>query len=312
MGKPLSEVLSPSILHPLSTGDGWKRKGLKFIAIFAGAALAAGVAFAQADPVQSMAERSSIIVRGKVLKTGASDEPLLAPSGRTAIIAIEQMYAGKEIAGDQARRTATVILSKPESVKVGEEAFFFGNPRFLGKSITIADEGEVPATAGASLQNTVEQAVQARRSKPVLDRMATASLIFRGSVTAVQPLEGAAQEPDKRGARPSEHDPEWQVATVQIVRPLRGDAAAGQTVTVVFSASKDIVWFHAPKLKPGQDAVFLAQSPRKDEEGFDRGSQLEELARKQSIYLVTAPFDVLPATDEDRVRGLLAAPKETK
>jgi hypothetical protein len=311
MGKSLPDVLSPFTLLSAHK-DSWKPKSRKLIAILTLAALAAGVACAQTDATQSLAERSTIIVRGKVLKTNASDEPLLAPSARTAIISVEQMYAGKEIAGDQAGRNVTVILSKAEGVKAGEEAVFFGNARFLGKSLTIADEGEVQqAAVSSAVQSTVEQAVQARRDKPVLDRMATASLVFRGTVSSVKPLESTAGAAEGRQpARPSEHDPEWQVATIQVVKPIRG-GTAGQNLTVLFAASDDIVWFHAPKLKQGQDAIFLAHAPGKEEEAI-HGRFLQELMQKQTIYLVTEPSDVLPPADEDRVRRLLAAPKETK
>jgi hypothetical protein len=278
------------------------RKGWGLVVLLV---LAAGVVFAQTNSMQSLAASSNIIVRGKVLKTNSSDEPLLAPSARTAIISIEEMYAGMEIAGDQKGRTATVILSNPERAKAGEEMIFFGNARFLGKSLTIADEGEVEQAAGAAVPGALEQAVQARRDKPILDRMASASIIFRGTVSSIKPLEARG-----RGEQTSEHDPEWQVATIQVVKPLR-DGAAGENVTVVFPASRDIVWFHAPKLKPGQDAVFLAHAAARQQDVVQHPA-LQELMQKQTIYLVTEPYDVLPPAQEDRVRGLLAAPKETK
>jgi hypothetical protein len=307
-------VLSPLFQsQPVQDREGDRRRaaGKPIAVFFLLAAITTGIAFAQTE-TQSLAERSSIIVRGKVLKTNASDEPLVEPSDRTAIISVEQMYAGQEIAGDQTGRTATVILSKPEGVKAGEEAVFFGNPRFLGKSITISDEAEAPGANASAMVSTMQQGTQARRDKPVLDRLAVATLVFRGTVSAVKPLQGAAGAEGKRSPEStSEHDPEWQVATVQISKPLRG-GEAGQKVTVIFAASRDIVWFYAPKLKAGQDAVFIAHAPNKDEQEQYRGSSLAQLLQKQTIYLVTEPSDVLPPADEDRVRGLLATPKETK
>src|SRR5437762_4946529 len=144
MGKSILNSVSPLIPNrPFIQKDGRQQKPKILIVIAALMVLAAGAgaAFAQTIAVPSLADRSSIIVRGKVLKINASDEHLLQPSNQTAVISIEQMYAGKEIAGDQAGRTATVIFSKPGVLKTGEVAVFFGNPRFLGKSITIADEG---------------------------------------------------------------------------------------------------------------------------------------------------------------------------
>ncbi|HXB21295.1 MAG TPA: hypothetical protein VNV88_07940 [Candidatus Solibacter sp.] len=312
MGKSILNSVSPLIPYrPFIQKDGRQQKPKILIVISALMALAAGAAFAQTIAVPSLADRSSIIVRGKVLKINASDEHLLEPSNQTAVISIQQMYTGKEIAGDQTGRTATVILSKPGVLKAGEAAVFFGNPRFLGKSVTIADEGETPLAANVSMQSSLDQAVQAQRNKPLLDKIAAASLIFRGKVSYVQPLESSREPERPESDSPSEHSPDWHLATVEITNPLQGGTAK-QQVTVVFSASRDIVWFQSPKLIPGQDAIFLAHAPTSEEETLYRGSTLHELMQKQPIYMVTEPSHVLPPAEEDRVRGLIAAPKEIK
>jgi hypothetical protein len=269
-------------------------------------------AFAQDESAQSLTERSAIVVRGKVLKTNASNEPMVAASSITAIILVHQMYAGSEIAGDQMGRAATVILSRPERLKAGEEALFFGNPRFVGRSLTIADEDEISSKAAISSALTVlERGVQARRDRPVLDRLTTASLVFRGSVETVRALDAGAEQSKPSPAPPSEHDPEWHVATVRVVTPLYG-GEAGHVVTVIFPASRDVVWFNAPKLKPDQEAVFITHAPSREDAALYRASGLAAFLDKQPAYLVTEPSDVLPPSDEARVRGLLSRAKETK
>jgi hypothetical protein len=313
-GRPLFDLLSPlsqqQRLNPSRESGRGKQPNRTLIAILTLlVSITTGVAFAQTNAAQSLAERSTIVLRGKVLKTNASDEPLLAPSNMTVIVAVQQMYSGQEIAGDQTGRTVTVILSRAEAIKEGEEMTFFGNPRFLGTTLTMADEGEMPAQTAVAMDRTA----LAHRDLLVSHRLGAATLVFRGTVESVHPLEEAVAEPKGKRSpeRTSEHDPEWEVATVRIVNALRG-GAAGQNVTLVFAASRDITWFNSPKLKPGQDAVFLAHTLTKDEEAMHRGSALLKFLEKQSIYLVTEPFDVLPSGDEDRVRSLLATPKETK
>lgn len=267
---------------------------------------------AQEQTAQALAERSAVVVRGRVLKVNASDEAMLVASANTAVISVEQMYAGSEIAGDQRGRTITVILSRPDSVKPGEEAVFFGNPRFLGRTLTIADEGELSTKEGApAMQSEMEGGSQARKEMPIRQQLATATLVFRGTVASVRPLETAAAEAGKPGTPPSEHDPEWQVAEVKIATPIRG-GEAGQTVSVLFAASRDIEWFNAPKLKTGQDAVFLAHAADKENTTLTNNRAFAALAEKAPVYVVTQPFDVLPATDEERVKGMLTNSKETK
>jgi hypothetical protein len=312
MGKPAPNHVSPLTLFlPSVREDDRKRRTGILGAIAVLLALATGAAFAQTKESQSLAERSSMIVRGEVLRTNASDERLLQPSDQTAVIAIEQMYAGHEIAGDQTGRTATVIFSAPGVLKPGDEAVFFGNPRFLGQTVTMVDEGEMPAAATAAIQSTLQKGMQSRRERLLRDHIDAARLIFRGRVTAVQPLEVALGASEAEDDAPTEHVPLWQVATVEIVNPLRGGVAR-QQVTVVFAASRDIAWFQSPKLIAGQDAVFVAHAPTSEEENGHQGAMLHELMQKQPVHMVTEPSHVLPPSEEDRVRGLMAAPKEMK
>ncbi len=292
------------------------RSGFPFLVAAAAlvALMASGRALGQDDDAAALTERSAIVVRGKVVKTNASNEPMVAASASTAVIRITKMYAGSEIAGDQAGRTATVILSRPGSVKVGQEATFFGNPRFMGKTLTIADEGEIASNAADSrAAPSIERRVQARRDRPVVERLASATLVFRGVVETVRPLAAAAAAPGESKpypTRPSEHDPDWHVAMVKVVKPLRGES--GPVVTVVFPASRDIVWFNVPKLKPGQDSVFITHALSPEEAARHRASGLVAFMDKQPAHVIIEPSDVLPPGDEARVRDLLSTAKEVK
>ena len=64
---------------------------------------AIGSAEAQRPAADSLAARSPVVVRGRVLRVNASDEPMLAASNRTAVIAIQRMFNGSEIAGGSIR-----------------------------------------------------------------------------------------------------------------------------------------------------------------------------------------------------------------
>jgi hypothetical protein len=230
--------------------------------------------YGQTQSAQTLAERSAIVVRGKVLKVNASDEPMVAPSPSTAVISVIQMYSGNEIAGDLHGRTATVILSRPGTVQIGAELLFFGNPRFMGRSVTIADEGEMPEKqVGPALLSTLEQGSQARKDAPIRDRIATATLVFRGTVESVNPL-----NPQEKAAE----------------------------------ESIDIMWFNSPKLKVGQDAVFLAHTPSKQDVRLAQDRFVAKLQEKQTVYFVAEPSDVLPPSDEEHLRALSATVKEAK
>ncbi len=281
-----------------------RRRSTAWLAALAAALLAGALpAAAQTDQTAALASRSAIVVLGTVVKLGASEEPLLAPSGATAVIKIDKMYAGSELAGDQAGRNATVILSKPGGLAVGTQALFFGNPRFIGKTLTIADEGEVPAEQGvaAGPSRGLEEGLQARRDAPLRARLATAAVVFRGTVENVRPLPAAARR-GKPGLR-DEHDPDWQVATVRVTSAIKG-TQNGAAVAVVFAASQDIVWFRSPKLHLG-DAALIVGQPSQSEPAMPRDSGVASYLRERHAVVVTSPFDVLKAADEQRVTELL-------
>lgn len=264
---------------------------------------ALGPAAAQPDQVTALASRSSIVVLGTITRMAASEEPLLPPTKATAVIKIEKMFAGIEVAGDQTGRTATVILNAPQTLKVGTRAYFFGNPRLIGKTLTLADEGEIPVErAVAAVPPALELGLQRRRDAPVRERLAIAAMVFRGTVESVRALEGEVT------GRPrelrNEHDPEWHVATVRVDAALRG-TQNGATVAVIFPNSRDIMWFNVPKPKPGEQWMFLAHRPQEDETRLLRNEGVLRSVEEQKAVVVSHPFDVLPPGDERRVTTLI-------
>jgi hypothetical protein len=268
-------------------------------------AMAATEAPAQEGSAAALLQRSAIVVAGKVVRVKASLEPMQAASPNTIVITISRMYAGAEIAGDQKGRMATVLLGQPSpAVKPGVEALFFGNPRFIGKSLTIADEGELLAGAARAASVDLEATVQTRQDQPLAERVASASSIFRGRVESEHPISVADRAGERREPA-SEHDPEWQVASVRVLTSLRG-AMEGALVNVIFPASRDVMWFNAPKLKEGQESIFITQAPERSGERLMRAPGVAAFLQTQPAEVVSQPFDVAPVSDEARVRALLA------
>lgn len=258
-------------------------------------------AWSQTESATGLALRSAIVVQGKVEKTEASQEPLLAPTSSTVVIKITRMLTGAEFAGDQTGRLATVILSKPGSVKTGTEMLFFGNPRFIGKTLTIADVGELPAPAEEATSLALARGIQGRRDAPIRARLALAAMVFRGIVESVKPLETTE---GKDGALTSEHDPEWQLAMVKVTEAFRG-TQNGTMVAVLFPASRDIMWFNSPKLKPGQEALFLPHRPMPEELHLTRTTSVLRVVEETRAFVVSQPYDVLAPAEEKRLTGLL-------
>lgn len=271
------------------------------------AALSTVSGLAQDETAKALAERSAIVVAGKVMRVNASLDPLQPASAQTVVIMVSRMYSGAEIAGDQKGRMATVVLSSAaRPMKVGTEALFFGNPRFIGKSLTIASEGELVSGAAGAASADISLGVQAQRDLPLRERIAAASSVFRGRVESERPLGAGAGQPGASDQPPSEHDPEWHVASVRVLTPLQGSAQPG-LINVLFPASRDIVWFNAPKLTAGQEAIFITHRADRDDPRLMRAPGVAALlAAQQPVEIVSEPFDTLPVADEARVRALIA------
>lgn len=257
-----------------------------------------------ADSMAALASRASIIVLGTVKQVGASEESLVAPNPSTAIVEVRRMFAGSEFAGDQSGHTVTVILTKPGDIKVDAELLFFGNPRFIGKTLTILDIGELPSPRleAAGVPAALAEGIQIRRDAPIRARLAVARTVFRGTVESVRLPEGT-----KENALRDEHDPEWMVATVSVSVPIRGAAAKGALIPVLFPASRDIIWFNSPKLHQADDVLIVGHAPDEKELSLLRNSPAMRVLEDKNAVVVSQPFDVLPASDEKRLTGLALA-----
>ena len=263
------------------------------------------------NEIESLTNRSAIVVAGTVLKIRASADPMLVASDKTATVEVGHMYAGQEIAGDQTGVTMTVILHDARAVKAGDSGIFFGNPRFVGAALTIEDVGEIfPAAGAADAVSRIDKALQVRRDQPLRDQLAVANRVFKGRVETIRPLRdlvaGAGAGAGARAVtRPAdEHDPEWQVATVRVTAALRG-VAPGELSRIIFAASRDITWFKSPKLKVGDDAVFLARRPGEPELDSLREIGAVSFIEKEHVDVVSQAGAVLPVAEEERVRSLL-------
>jgi hypothetical protein len=101
---------------------------------------------------------------------------------------------------------------------------------------------------------------------------------------------------DAPGVRPpSEHDPQWHEAEIEIEEVVKGDVPEARTV-VLFPASTDVMWYRAPKLTPGQQGVWVLhdeQIPESVASAFP------------SVFTALDPTDVRPREELEHVRELV-------
>jgi hypothetical protein len=91
----------------------------------------------------------------------------------------------------------------------------------------------------------------------------------------------------------SEHDPDLHRATLE-VRSILKESPRDNKVTFLFANSRDVQWDNSPKLKEGQEGVWILHVNEKD------GLRIADLTAFD-------PRDVQPPSQEERIRKLLGS-----
>jgi len=248
------------------------------------AALALQAPDAARTNTERLAAQSNFIFQGTVQRLDDSTEGQVPASPSTAVVRVEKLIQGADIASNVTGKEITVMLLKPRSVTVGRSVLFFSNVAVVGKSVAVKEVGHVDATRGSGQPAQAVDYAASKAQRALQQRVAGADLVVTGTVASVRAAERKTALP------PSEHDPEWTEAIVTVQSTEKGSAP--QRVVVWFPASDDIGWFRAPKLKEGQAAVFLLRRAR------ERGLQ---------GFTALDPLDVQPAAERDRVRRMIRA-----
>ena len=103
----------------------------------------------------------------------------------------------------------------------------------------------VPGAQIAALQKLDEASLRDEASLKA--RIAAADLVVAGQVRSVQPGPVAHFL--------SEHDPHWQDAIVEVQTYIKGSHR--MCVVIRFASSMDVAWFQSPKLKKGEEHIFI-------------------------------------------------------
>jgi hypothetical protein len=231
---------------------------------------------------------------GQIIDT-TPPKGLLRPKDGTVTVHVEEVIRPQTPAAitNSKDTSIAVRLAKTGSPGTGERATFYTQIISFGKVIEVRELKHtafpMAASAGAEQDEAknIQQADLARQ-------YAAASVVLAGKVTlVVEPAAAAAASSD--GVWKSEHDPEWRDAVVEVSDVIKGHVA-NKEVTLRFPASTDVAWYRSPKLKEGQQAVFIL--------GKD-GTTLSQAtaAASESPPVVSNPKSVLPITSLGDVRA---------
>jgi hypothetical protein len=246
----------------------------------------------QSDSNASVPPDTQYVFVGEITDT-TPPTGTLRPKAGTVTVHVDQVLHPLPPA-DIANSAGTSIAmrrAQPDAPARGERATFYTEIISFGKIMEVQEVKHViiPATASAASE---EDQVSKMKKAELARNVQEATVVLAGKVMFVsQPPAAAGAEEGQM----SEHDPQWRDAVVQVDNVIKG-RVANKEITVRFPASTDVAWYKSPKLKEGQQAVFIL-----GEDGATLGHA--NAAAGEAPPAITRPNSVLPITSLSEIRA---------
>ena len=241
--------------------------------------------FAQAKTLTAgqMLQKSGFVFQGTIKKLGAATAQIPVEE-RTAIVHVDAILDGADTVGRFTGQDVTLRLTAGETAGEGDSRVFYANPYTFRKTAGFNEVGSQPVEQAKLLALSIPRTRLAVQDKATGIRLTRSELVVIGTVEKT----GIARDvPAPR----EEHDPNWFEATVKVESVEKGQAPEG-SLTVFYADNNDSRWSRAPKLKPGERALFLLQTDK------DKALGLKG-------YFVVDPSDVRPLAERERVHSLI-------
>ncbi len=237
--------------------------------------------------VQDLMNQSAFVFQGSLDKLGASAALGFTATPETAIVEITKILKGPPALSRFAGKQITVLMQGPVTLKAGDKAVFFTNGLHFGDGLAVREVGNI-VDALETVEAQVTRAIQTTSDTQLAVRLAQAETVISGVASAPVSFAGGA----KAAKVPtSEHDPDWWQSTIEIATVEKGGVTA-KAIVVLFANSSDIVWYQSPKIKKGDDRIWLLQNR-------------DIFGKTVPGPTVVHPLDVQPITELERIRTLL-------
>jgi hypothetical protein len=248
--------------------------------------------------IDDLARRARFIFRGTVERLGAATMSGVPISEATAIVKVEEVILAPSVLGDLTGKDVTVELTAARTEDQGRHAVFFADPWLYGDGVAVREIGrqELPPRADAERRRVSEQVSRTLERLPdeeLRQHLDEVEAVIVGRVVNARPRDLPGQSPA------SEHDPQWWEAVCAVETVEKGDVPR-PAVAVLFASSLDVMWAEAPKLRVGQDGVWLLhRGPATTERPEMPGPRLPP------GHVVIHPLDAHPREAAERIRRLI-------
>ena len=263
--------------------------------------------------------QARFVFRGTVQRLRAATMARLTDTQNMIVVRVDQIIKGPEVCKDFVGRQITVQTDGGVQFQRSTTGIFYTNVSLFGESLAVnLLDFEAGETSGPTLQAALAAHADPARAlehDDITRRVNSADLVVSGRITAVrvlgEPSMAAPSAAAAAGAPPpqpepiSEHAPVWQEATVQVDTVLKGKHEE-KTVRVRFPASTDVRWHRAPKLRPGQEGVFILHGGEVTEaaKGMVAGAGLQATGTDGPVFTALHPHDFQAADQSDDIRHI--------
>lgn len=228
-----------------------------------------------------LARESRFVFSGSVDGSKRSSLSILAGGPGTIVTRVDDIHLAGADLRNQRDRLVTIVVAD-DAPDAGERFVFFTNPIMFGETMAVREVGRIKQPDDVeALARLMEKTETEMADEELRDHVASTEAIVEGRVRSTRDLSTVSAETK------GEHDADWWAATIRVARKLKGDV--GAEVDVRFPTSRDRRWFEVPRLRQGDQGVFLLHRDGEEHEG---------------VHLALLhPDDFIPS-DDDRVKDV--------
>jgi len=259
-------------------------------------------------------EKSNFVFKGTLMKLKSATLNVVPVTSKTSVVRVDSLMHAAEALEHYDGTEITVQLRKNEIVNPGQQAIFYTNSLVVGESLVVQSIGHTLLKEKSSaLAKSAESSLSITPTQGLKKQIAGADMVVTGQVTSVKVLEKTGREeesPTKISRSITEHNPIWQEAVIKIVQIEKGSGKPRE-LKVRFPESTDVRWYSSPKLRAGQEGIFLLQKPIGKNPPYESKTAKAAPKKNQAstYYTVAEPGSVQPLKNIEKVRLLI---KETK
>src|SRR5260370_23895403 len=132
--------------------------------------------------VGNLMNRSNFVFVGTVTKLNATTEPLVQASSRTAVVRVDDLITGENMAADMKGKEITVQLLKANSVSAGRSVLLFSSVTVAGKSLAVREIAHYDAPRHRTLAAQEPDNAKSQPDADLQKRIRQAVLVVTGRV----------------------------------------------------------------------------------------------------------------------------------